>query len=188
MPYDPFEQLPPSNSKTEFRRKRLAYRSIFSDHRNPQDGNFKCQNCHNHVVQMPYYSGVSNRNHCPYCLWSKHVDLNHPGDRLSACKALMQPIGLALKKTNKKYGGEGAGELMLIHQCVSCSKVSINRIAGDDLASGLYAVFRDAVIGDRQHSLQLEYLGIKPLRYEDKALIEARLFGFGNKAEAHMNH
>jgi hypothetical protein len=47
---------------------------------------------------------VRNRNHCPYCLWSRCLDLFRAGDRLSACKAPMQPVGLALKHTRKKYG------------------------------------------------------------------------------------
>jgi hypothetical protein len=30
----------------------------------------------------------------------------------------MQPIGLTLKATHKKYGPARSGELMLIHQCL----------------------------------------------------------------------
>ncbi|WP_420871372.1 RNHCP domain-containing protein [Lysinibacillus xylanilyticus] len=35
----------------------------------------------------------SFRNHCPKCLFSKHVD-TVPGDRASTCKGLMRPIGV----------------------------------------------------------------------------------------------
>ena len=42
--------------------------------------------------------GVLNRNHCPYCLYSKHVDLSYPGDRKSRCFGEMEAIGLTFKK------------------------------------------------------------------------------------------
>jgi hypothetical protein len=77
-------------------------------------------------------SGVNNRNHCSYCLWSCHLDLFAAGDRLSACKAPMKPIGLTMKKSRNKYQRERRGELMLIHECVECRTLSINRIAADD--------------------------------------------------------
>ncbi len=35
----------------------------------------------------------------------------------------MEPIGLALKRD---------GELMIVHKCLGCGKISCNRIAGDD--------------------------------------------------------
>jgi hypothetical protein len=46
---------------------------------------FKCGHCHAFVSMEPILSGVQNRNHCPYCLWSRHLDLYEAGDRLSAC-------------------------------------------------------------------------------------------------------
>ena len=52
----------------------------------------------------------------------------------------MQPIGLTLKpgKINR-YARENSGEIMIVHYCLSCGKISCNRIAGDDNA---YAVIR----------------------------------------------
>ena len=52
----------------------------------------------------------------------------------------MQPIGLTLKpgKVNR-YARENSGEIMLVHYCLSCGKISCNRIAGDDNA---YTVIR----------------------------------------------
>ena len=50
----------------------------------------------------------------------------------------MIPTGLTFKRTAPdKYKGERTGELMLIHQCRKCGKVSINRIAGDDSTKDL---------------------------------------------------
>jgi RNHCP domain len=68
------------------------------------ENGFKCVHCHGFVSLASGLSGVRNRNHCPYCLFSRHLDLHAPGDRLSACKALMQPVGLTIKAVRKKYG------------------------------------------------------------------------------------
>ena len=44
------------------------------------DNSFVCENCNMIVSPLKYTS----RDHCPYCLYSKHVDIN-PGDRLNKC-------------------------------------------------------------------------------------------------------
>ncbi len=100
----------------------------------PRDtfGDFVCMVCHNFVSAEAALSGVRHRNHCPYCLASRHLDLFEAGDRLSACKSIMRPVALTLKKTAKKYLSSGQGELMLVHVCDGCGKASINRIAADD--------------------------------------------------------
>jgi hypothetical protein len=101
---------------------------------------FKCGRCHVFITAEPVLSGVNNRNHCPYCLWSKHLDLYQAGDRLAACKSLMRPVGLALKRTRKKYEAS-AGELMLVHLCVECERVSVNRMAADDDAARVWEIY-----------------------------------------------
>jgi DNA-directed RNA polymerase subunit RPC12/RpoP len=106
---------------------------------------FKCAHCGHLILTHPLLAGVNNRNHCPHCLWSRHMDLWEAGDRLSACKAPMQPIGLTLKRRHKKYPGAGGGELMLVHLCTACKRVSINRIAADDDAESLLAVYQGAI-------------------------------------------
>ncbi|OGO26024.1 MAG: hypothetical protein A2136_02365, partial [Chloroflexi bacterium RBG_16_54_11] len=98
---------------------------------------FRCRYCQAFVHTIPELSGVQNRNHCPYCLWSRHLDLWAAGDRLSACKAGMQPIGLTVKPGRNKYASHLAGELMLVHLCLECNHVSINRIAADDAPDAL---------------------------------------------------
>ncbi len=82
---------------------------------------FICEFCQKKVDPIVY--GGSYRNHCPYCLYSKHVDGQTPGDRLSGCLGLMKPIGVFTRKT---------GEYVLIHQCLKCKFERYNRIAGDD--------------------------------------------------------
>ena len=42
-----------------------------------KDESFVCENCKKEVEVLNYTS----RDHCPFCLYSKHVDIN-PGDRL----------------------------------------------------------------------------------------------------------
>src|SRR5262245_51293735 len=117
-------------------------------------GDFRCAHCHNLVSSAHRLSGVNNRNHCPYCLWSYHLDLFAAGDRLSACKGQMKPIGLTMKKSRNKYRLESHGELMLIHECMECAALSINRIAADDDSESILRVFQES-LGHSHHKSQL---------------------------------
>lgn len=81
---------------------------------------FKCASCNKFVTFMA--AGTKNRNHCPFCLYSMHVDVI-PGDRKETCRGLMAPIGVLHKKD---------GEEMLVHKCEKCSFLRKNRVAGDD--------------------------------------------------------
>lgn len=138
-------------------------------------GDFKCGHCHTIVSSAHFISGVNNRNHCPYCLWSCHLDLYAAGDRLSACKGKMQPIGLTLKMGRNKYRRGSGGEIMLIHQCMDCGALSINRIAADDDASTLLAVFHSS-IENRIHS-RCEGQGIRALQENDLDSLYKQLYG-----------
>ena len=60
------------------------------------DEEFICDNCGKKVTKL----GYSSRNHCPYCLHSKHVDIM-PGDRKETCKGDLEPIGLEIDSKNK---------------------------------------------------------------------------------------
>jgi rubrerythrin len=51
---------------------------------------FFCEHCGTFV------KGRGFTDHCPKCLWSKHVDIN-PGDRKSECQGMMEPIGVEVK-------------------------------------------------------------------------------------------
>jgi len=53
-----------------------------------------CKNCKKEVSYKA--PGTKNRNHCPYCLYSVHVD-NSIGDRKSKCWGLMVPTGKMFK-------------------------------------------------------------------------------------------
>ncbi|WP_353893083.1 RNHCP domain-containing protein [Proteinivorax hydrogeniformans] len=79
---------------------------------------FLCENCSEIVLQL---TNGSYRNHCPFCLFSKHVDEN-PGDRKSQCNALMQPICITY---NPKKGYQ------ITHRCTVCGKEQKNKAAQD---------------------------------------------------------
>ena len=97
-----------------------------------KEKSFKCCNCGQWVFFTKFIS-TKHRNHCPFCLWSKHVDLDKPGDRSFKCQVDMKSIGLTFEHEGMgKYGKLWQGELMLIHECTGCVKISINRIATDD--------------------------------------------------------
>lgn len=77
---------------------------------------FICERCAHQIEKL---SNGSYRNHCPACLWSKHVDVR-PGDRANRCKGLMEPVGLF---HHKKKGWQ------IIHCCTICGHVGRNKIA-----------------------------------------------------------
>ena len=81
---------------------------------------FKCRHCRRFIGPLLY--GGHHRNHCPFCLYSRHVD-NTIGDRLSECGSRMQPIG-CFQRPN--------GEYVLVHRCLGCELERFNRIAADD--------------------------------------------------------
>jgi hypothetical protein len=82
---------------------------------------FKCRHCHQFVCPPAY--GSRHRNHCPFCLFSRHVDEKRPGDRMSTCGESMEPIG-HFQRPN--------GEYVIVHRCFGCAFERFNRIAADD--------------------------------------------------------
>lgn len=146
-------------------------------------GDFRCAHCQQLVSAEHMVSGVNNRNHCPYCLWSRHLDLFVAGDRLSACKGQMKVIGLTMKKSRNKYRLESGGELMLIHECVDCGAFSINRIAADDDPESIWEVFHASLLSGYRLRARCEADGIRLLDTEDAEGI-ARQLGLAIKIPA----
>ena len=68
-------------------------------------------------------SGGKHRNHCPYCLYSRHVDGRISGDRAGACGGSMAPVGTFVRPK---------GEHVVVHRCLTCSFERYNRVAADD--------------------------------------------------------
>ncbi|MEO5887609.1 MAG: RNHCP domain-containing protein [Anaerolineales bacterium] len=140
-------------------------------------GDFRCAHCRNLVSAAHVFSGVNNRNHCPYCLWSCHLDLFSAGDRLSACRGQMKPAGLTMKKGRNKYRLGSGGELMLIHECTECGSLSINRIAADDDSQSIVDVFTASLQKSDQVRTRSEADGILMLNAEDDEMVRRQLFG-----------
>lgn len=82
-----------------------------------RDEAFCCEHCHQLVSPL----GYSARDHCPVCLFSKHVDI-FPGDRSNDCKGLLVPIGI--EKFRHTY--------KILYRCERCGKVHKNIMASDD--------------------------------------------------------
>jgi hypothetical protein len=105
------------------------------------------------------------------------LDLYAAGDRRSACKAPMKPIGLTMKLGRNKYQRDSRGELMLIHQCMDCLTLSINRIAADDDSGTVMALFQESLgLGHQIHTLCQEN-GIVMLKTEDAQFVYTQLYG-----------
>ncbi|HWM12680.1 MAG TPA: RNHCP domain-containing protein [Solirubrobacteraceae bacterium] len=82
---------------------------------------FRCRHCR---LDVPASApGTRHRNHCPSCLWSRHLDDRVPGDRASPCAATMEPVAVHVRLD---------GEEALVHRCGGCDALRVNRIAGDD--------------------------------------------------------
>lgn len=109
---------------------------------------FTCLHCG--AVISPTPEGSKHRNHCPHCLWSRHVDLR-TGDRRSGCRGPMEPVGIWVRPD---------GEWALLHSCRTCGLIRANRIAGDDdnralLALALTPLTRPAFPLDNVHPLSM---------------------------------
>ena len=81
------------------------------------DEEFVCENCNKHVKKL----GYTARDHCPFCLYSKHIDIN-PGDRLNTCRGMLVPIGIEKFRDSYK----------IIYKCDKCNTIHKNIIAKDD--------------------------------------------------------
>ncbi len=64
---------------------------------------FVCEHCGASV------EGDGYTNHCPKCLWSKHVDVD-PGDRKASCGGMMEPVDVE----------NHHGVFRVLHTCLVC--------------------------------------------------------------------
>ena len=93
------------------------------------DEKFTCENCGKNVDKLNY----SARDHCPFCLYSKHVDIN-PGDRQNTCKGMLKPIDLEKYKDTFK----------IIYKCEKCGIVHKNIMAKDDDMNAIIEISKRA--------------------------------------------
>jgi len=67
--------------------------------------------------------GNGYTDHCPKCLYSKHIDIN-PGDRQSQCGGLMKPIGFEIKHN----------QYIIKYQCLKCGYLhNVKMVDSDNL-------------------------------------------------------
>lgn len=84
---------------------------------------FICEKCGARVTGNGY------TNHCPSCLWSKHVDEN-PGDRASLCGGEMEPMSLKVQ----------GGARIILHRCGRCGFTRRQHASASDSAEALAAL------------------------------------------------
>lgn len=90
--------------------------------------NFTCENCGFEVIGNGY------TNHCPDCLFSKHVDIN-PGDRNSDCGGLMEPADIEIKN----------GDYVIVHHCLKCGFIRKNKISENDCFDTVLKIAKNKV-------------------------------------------
>ena len=83
-----------------------------------RDEEFICENCGKKVDKL----GYTSRDHCPYCLCSKHVDCL-PGDRMESCHGILKPVQVELD-SKKGY--------VIVYKCSKCGAIRRNKAAEDD--------------------------------------------------------
>lgn len=115
--YDDIDGRPPRSRQARSKQEKV-YRA--PSLRQTELEEFKCGHCKTFVG--PPISGGRQRNHCPLCLYSKHVD-HTPGDRKNECRSMMKPIGTAFRRN---------GEQVIVHECLGCGEVRYCRVAADD--------------------------------------------------------
>ncbi|MBQ8686402.1 MAG: RNHCP domain-containing protein [Alphaproteobacteria bacterium] len=87
---------------------------------------FNCAHC-GAVV-----SGNGYTNHCPNCLWSRHVD-NNPGDRAATCGGMMAPVAV-----------ESSGDKFIItHRCEICGKEKRQKTTDNDNIDTIIEISRN---------------------------------------------
>ena len=76
---------------------------------------FNCAHCGTVV------HGNGYTNHCPHCLYSRHVD-NNPGDRAATCGGMMKPV--AVESDGVRF--------IITHRCEICGKEKRQRTSDED--------------------------------------------------------
>ena len=87
--------------------------------------NFVCEHC------GAFNVGNGYTNHCPHCLWSRHVD-KYPGDRADSCGGMMRPA--ALSGSSPKY--------RILHICEICRHERLNKVQAEDSSEALLELAR----------------------------------------------
>lgn len=91
----------------------------------------------------------------------------------------MEPIGLIFKNIDyNPFTDNIGGELMIVHLCLSCGKISCNRIAGDDNSYVITSLLEKPSSLSREVTIRLASHSIKLLTQDDKRGALTSLFGY----------
>lgn len=86
---------------------------------------FVCRQCGYEV------RGTGYTNHCPRCLWSRHMDV-HPGDRAQQCAGMMRPTAVETRSGNQ----------VIVHHCERCGFTRRNKATAEDDFEAILEVMR----------------------------------------------
>ncbi len=96
----------------------------------PPEEEVVCEHC-GHV-----FTGGGYVDHCPQCLWSKHVDQEVPGDRKSDCQGMMVPVSAEVRKR---------GKVFILYVCKKCGHSSYASQREEDNLDKIINLFNPGV-------------------------------------------
>ena len=115
------EERQPVQQVDKQRLRQQGRESMHADYRTEAcPESFVCAHCGREI--HPEGAGSNHRNHCPYCLYSLHVD-EEAGDRSSSCRGEMEPIAIVSRED---------GDWSILHRCRRCGKLNLNRALADN--------------------------------------------------------
>ena len=94
-----------------------------------KDESFVCDVCGKKVEKLNYTA----RDHCNFCLSSKHVDI-FPGDREETCHGILKPISIE-KGSKDRY--------KIVYKCQKCGAIRKNISATDDNFEKILEIMRN---------------------------------------------
>lgn len=86
---------------------------------------FVCEHCGTSVT------GTGYTDHCPKCLWSKHVDVE-PGDRAATCHGMMRPVNVS--GIVDRY--------VIAYECTVCGHKKNNKVQDTDDGAAIVELAR----------------------------------------------
>jgi hypothetical protein len=96
----------------------------------------------------------------------------------------MEPLAIAFKDYRvNPFTNKGGGELVIIHQCLTCGRLSPNRIAGDDNEYRILSVIKESINLNENITTQFKNMGLEPITSSNKE--EALISLFGTNYQKH---
>lgn len=90
----------------------------------------------------------------------------------------MQPIAITFKNYRvNPFTDRGSGELVIVHQCLKCGRISPNRIAGDDSEYQILSIVNESMNLNRNITAQFKNMGLEPITTSNKEEAFISMFG-----------